>query len=947
MVDNPISEKITHQLLPIVRRFLFESGSERAARMVSVESLLEKDLGIGSLERAELFHRIEKTFGIQLADSLMVEANTVGDLVMAVSAAKPITVSRPTTAVHALEPHDTDPSMAQHFVDVIRLYQENEPKRPHIYLQDDAGHEEIIDYGSLVEWAEKVAQGLVKRGLKSGETVAIMLPTSAEFFYAFVGILLAGGIPVPIYPPFRADQIEEYAKREAMILRNAGVRVLITFQRAETLSKLLQVFVPSLLEVTTVQALMTTGIPLPELTLESSDPALIQYTSGSTGNPKGVLLSHQSLLANVRAYGEAIRVQPTDVAVSWLPLYHDMGLIGSWLGSLYYGVPLTLLSPLTFLSRPESWLWAIHYHRATVSAGPNFAYELCVRKIEDEDIEGLDLSSWRLAFNGAEAVYPKTLERFTKRFSAYGFDRHSFYPVYGLAECALALTFPAERRTPRIDRIARDTFEKENRALPVSHSDNGYYEFVACGKPLTGYDVRIVDDQITPLGEREIGNIQFKGPSAMLGYYRNPEATKAIFYDGWWDTGDRGYLAEGELFITGRKKDLIIKGGRNYYPAEIEDIASQAQGIRKGCVVSFGVTDAERGTEKLVVVAETSVDDKKRYKAIRAEVVDKIVSQLGIPPDEVLLVPPRTIPKTSSGKLRRADCKKSYLEKKLGQRTISVRLQMAKLFFSSGLRQFTTGLMDLGKSIYSGYLLVMATVTLLPTWLAVVVLPRKKASQVFRLWARSIFYWGFCPLTVKGQSHLDKKQPMIFVANHTSYMDVLVLAGILPADACFVGKKELFTVFLFRSFMQRLGYLTVDRMDFSKSESEIQRMNHILAEGRSLIIFPEGTFSYATGVRPFKSGAFKIAAETGYAICPVAIRGARKILRANHRLLKPAAIEVIIGDPILPQGKDWAEVMRLREMARLVIAKHSGEHTIDLVLAGLPSSQPFSSDSSS
>ncbi len=273
-------------------------------------------------------------------------------------------------------------------------------------------------------------------------------------------MILAGAIPVPIYPPFRADRIEEYAKREVGILRNAQARLLVTFAAAEVLSNMLQTFVPSLTKAITVKNLQASTGTLPTVAIEPDDIILIQYTSGSTGEPKGVTLTHRNMLANIRAIEKAIGIKPTDVSVSWLPLYHDMGLM-SWLGSLYFGIPVTILSPLTFLTRPERWLWTIHYHRATISGGPNFAYELCVKKINPSDIEGLDLSSWQYAFNGAEAINPKTLERFAKKFSPHGFKLESFAPVYGLAEATVGLTFPSQKREPRIDKIQREWFEKE------------------------------------------------------------------------------------------------------------------------------------------------------------------------------------------------------------------------------------------------------------------------------------------------------------------------------------------------------------------------------------------------------------------------------------------------------------------------------------------------------
>ncbi len=928
--QSPTRQK--SQILAVVQKFLIESGSDRAARSVSAASLLEQDLGIGSLERAELFHRVEKAFGIQLPDSLMIDAKRIQDVMDAVSAAHPEEFVAAQSEVPSLEAKETDPSGGNTLTEVLHLYAEKDPERPHIYLQNEKGKEEIIRYGKLYEMGKRVAQGLINKGLKHGETVAIMLPTSPEFFYAFFGVLLAGAIPVPIYPPFRVDQIEEYAKREALILRNAGVRVLITFKRAETLSKLLQNFIPSLLEVTTVDVLITNGGKFSATPLESADLALIQYTSGSTGNPKGVLLSHANLLANIKTYGEGIDIQPTDVAVSWLPLYHDMGLIGAWLGSLYYGVPLTLLSPLSFLSRPERWLWAIHYHRATISAGPNFAYELCIKKIDDEAIKGLDLSSWRLAFNGAEMIYAKTMDRFAKRFARYGFQKQAFFPAYGLAECSLALTFPPLKREPRVDRIQRKPFEKEGRAIPLQEDEKNFYEFVSCGKSVRGHDVRVVNEKNEPVSERWVGNIQFQGPSAMQGYYRNPEATKAIYHDGWWDTGDLGYLADGELFITGRLKDLIIKAGRNYYPGEIEEIASLAKGVRKGCVAAFGITDEVRGTERLVIVAEIGESNKD---GIRDEIVKKVIAQLGIPPDEVILVSPHTVPKTSSGKLRRSTCKKDYLDGKLGRRGIPSRLQMVKLFSQVSWQKLKGGMFQSGRFLFSIYVAIVFLITFLPAWLLISLSSRKQAAKWFRAWSRGIFRLCFCPITVKGHANLQTEKPMIYISNHTSYLDIIVLAGILPSDCNFIAKKELLRAPVIKYFMKKFEYITVDRVDFSKSASDAKQIEESLKQGRSVIIFPEGTFSYATGVRPFKSGAFKVAAETGIPICPVAIKGARKILRANEKLLRPYPMHVTIGEALRVQSGDWEEIVRLRESARVWIAEHSGEQTVDLIVAGV------------
>src|SRR3990167_1753123 len=521
-------------LIEITTQLLLDLDEK--TKHVTLHASLQRHLGIDSLARAELFQRIEKVYGISFPDRLMTEAETLNDILHYLQqthpAIKNIAPSSSTTATDK-EPSPVDPSNVASLTDLLLLYAQQSPQRKHIYFQNEDGNEEILTYGDLLQQALIVAHALQQYGLRPGETVAIMLPTQLGFFYAFFGILLAGGIPVPIYPPFRAHALETYAKQESRILHSAEVRILITFQQAENLSRLLSAFVPSLKLVTTLDDLMKNSQPAHIINAKLHDKAFIQYTSGSTNTPKGVLLTHYNLLSNIRAYGKAGRISSDDIVVSWLPLYHDMGLIGAWLGSLYFGVPLILMTPFSFLNRPERWLWAIHYHRATISAGPNFAYELCINKIDHTTIEGLDLSSWRIAANGAEAVYPKTLERFIDKFAPYGFKPESLYPVYGLAESTVGLAIPPLGRRTWIDYIDRLTFEAEKRAIPATAAEDKHVRaFPSCGKPIPGHEVRIVNDENHVLAERHVGQLQFRGPSSMQGYYNNPEATAAIFHNG-------------------------------------------------------------------------------------------------------------------------------------------------------------------------------------------------------------------------------------------------------------------------------------------------------------------------------------------------------------------------------------------------------------------------------
>ena len=468
---TPKTVDLESRVLGTIRQLLQELGSQRALQSLSPHASLERELGLGSLERVELLARLEKEFSRTLPDRVLTDAETPADLVKALGASSKdlqeapaavrvrmsppgsATAAPPVVAGDLLSVLDSPGVVSLN--DVLERFAERDPMRPHVHLHGEEQRPRVINYAELLARASSVAAGLTIRGLGPGETVALMLPTSADFFFAFFGVLLAGGVPVPIYPPFKASRLEEYAQRQSRILQNAGARFLITFRQAEKLARLLKPGIPSLRGVVAVSDLAAENAGRQGIRGRSvsrgDQMALIQYTSGSTGDPKGVVLTHSNLLANIRAIGAGLNLQPGDFGVSWLPLYHDMGLIGSWLTALCFGVPTAILSPLAFLSRPERWLWAIHEHRGTVSAAPNFAYELCARKIDDRALEGLDLSCWRVTLNGAEPISPDTLERFARRFERYGFRAESFLPVYGLAESSVALTFPPLGRKPRVD----------------------------------------------------------------------------------------------------------------------------------------------------------------------------------------------------------------------------------------------------------------------------------------------------------------------------------------------------------------------------------------------------------------------------------------------------------------------------------------------------------------
>ncbi len=922
-----VPEHVEKQLLDLLREFLEEMGAERALKRVSLTADFEADLGIDSLGRIEFIHRVEEAVSCKLSTSVFGEAQNLNDLIKFVSSCVPYE-DLAKMRLPESEMGDISPSLpkGRTLVDSLLTQVKHTPNKVHIYLMQEDGSESTITYQMLYDKAMALAGGLIARGLKPDETVAIMLPTSEDFFVSFMGILLSGGIPVPIYPPMRPSRLEEYVLREANLLRNAGARFLITFPQAQTLSYLIQGLIPSMHEVITVAKLSASHEPFTPPVILPTDPAFIQYTSGSTGNPKGVLLTHANILANLNAAAEVINVTPQDRIVSWLPLYHDMGLIGCWFGSLYYSVPLSIMSPLTFISRPETWLWAIHTHKGTLTAAPNFAYELCIRRIKDKDIQGLDLSSLRLVLNGAEAIHPETLRRFIERFEPYGFKPSAMYPVYGLAESTVALAFPPiSRQQPRIDVIKRDELENNKIAVTADPEDKHASEFVGCGSAIPGHQIKIVDKDGVDLPERTVGRLLFKGPSCMEGYYNNPTATAAIKHDGWIDSGDFAYIAEGDVFITGRTKDVIIKAGKNIYPDDIEDITGKVPGIRSGRVIAFGVEDKSKGTERLIIVAETMEKDKEARDHIVAEVTSKLVIELGLPPDEVVLARPGTIPKTSSGKLQRSACKAEYVSNRLQHKTVPVWMQMGKITTRSYLERMKKILSKVGHLVFTIYAALLAIPIVVLGLISIALTPQKIAQHLAKFWLRLFFALSGMAIKITDKQYLTKKLPTVYVANHSSYIDALIMAAVLPAGSAAVGKKELVSFKPFKWLWNKLGHMTVERQDITQGLSDLVLMEEALRTGTSLLIFPEGTFTHVPGLRQFKTGAFKLAVDTGVPICPVAIEGAREILPDGSFLLKPRSINITVYPPLFPESTEWSEVLRLSAMAREEIAKGCGE----------------------
>jgi len=524
--------------------------------------------------------------------------------------------------------------------------------------------EQGLSFGQLRDRALRAGAALRECGLRPGDRVALILPTGIDFLLAYFGAQLAGLVPSAIAPPFMPRNRDYYVQDKCAMLNGIGAAALVTTADHHQIAHAIRAGVPGMRAVLTADQLdvdAAKGSGATDHAVKPGDIAMIQFSSGSNGRQKGVALTHAGIMANLRSQHLAMGTTRKDVFVSWLPLYHDMGLLGCVSQALFAGCQLVLMSPTLFIASPLAWLRAMHEKGGTIGVAPNFGYQLCVDRIGEPESARLDLSRWRLALNGAEMVLEQTLDQFVARFGPLGFRRQTFMPVYGLAEATLAVCFTPPQTGPIVDRVRRCPLAARGVAEPCGRAEAGV-AVVSVGRPVPGMQVRIVDGAGREVAERVQGRVLIRSASVMAGYYNDPAATDETLRDGWLDTGDMAYRAGENFVLTGRYKDVIIKAGRNYMPELFEQAAALVPGVRKNAVAAFGVALAGKGTETIVVMAETKLrDEAERAELIRA-VRHAVSRRLEMTPDEVVLVPPRTIPKTTSGKVQRPLCRKMYLE---------------------------------------------------------------------------------------------------------------------------------------------------------------------------------------------------------------------------------------------------------------------------------------------
>jgi fatty-acyl-CoA synthase len=546
---------------------------------------------------------------------------------------------------------------------VIERARQAPDQRCLIFVHED-GTQREVSAAAFHRDALHHAQALCAAGIEANDLVILVLRHSPELLSAFWGAMYLGAIPAIF--PFLSEKLDPilYMRRVQTLVAHSGARVVITFpefrQDLETLLADVNCAVMSTDDML-AQRLGAPGLPGGAVA-SGENIAFLQHSSGTTGLQKGVALSHRAVLNQIAAYSLAIGTNAEDVIVSWLPLYHDMGLIAGFVMPIVLGIPLVLLSPFHWVRDPKILLWAVHDHKGTLSWLPNFAYNHCARSIRPRDLNGLDLCSWRAVINCSEPVRHDSHQLFLERFAPYGFRAKALASCYAMAENTFAVTQSHLGEPPHVEWIDLPGLQQQKQAVPVAPDHPHAAPMVSCGMPIQGTAVAVVGESGQPLPERAVGEIILRGNSMLSEYYRRPDLTSQAIREDWYYSGDMGYLAAGHLYVTGRKKDLIIVGGKNVYPQDLEAIANNVPGITPGRAVAFGLPNKRLGSEGIVMVCERNrAVHGTDHNHIEAQLRQQVVRQMDVTLEDVRVVEQRWLLKTSSGKIARTENRDKYL----------------------------------------------------------------------------------------------------------------------------------------------------------------------------------------------------------------------------------------------------------------------------------------------
>jgi acyl-CoA synthetase (AMP-forming)/AMP-acid ligase II len=546
-----------------------------------------------------------------------------------------------------------------------RIYREC-PDRVTVYLQQNRQPDVAITYRDLLRGAAGYARALDEAGVRAGDVVVVILQHGADLLFAFWGAVLHGAVPSIM--PFLTEKLapERYRQDLAALIATTAPAALITYP--EFVDEVQGAIAALSADAVAPRVLVSSAVTPQEPDFEAlggmrrqpDDLVLLQHSSGTTGLQKGVALSHRAVFNQLDVYAEAIHLTQSDIIVSWLPLYHDMGLIASFLMPILRRVPLVHMSPFDWVRAPYKLLQALSHYRGTLTWLPNFAYNFCAQKIRERDLQGVDLSSVRAVINCSEPTYWASHQAFSQRFEPYGLRAGSLATCYAMAENVFAVTQAGIDAPVTVDEVDQRALLVERVARPAADATSAV-KLLSAGRALPNVQVRVLDDARRDTPERYIGEIALRSDCLLSGYYHRDDLTASAFHEGWYLTGDLGYMAAGELYVTGRKKDLIIVGGKNVYPQDLERLASEVPGVHPGRVVAFGVTNAAAGTEDVVMVAEADTPDADELQRIADAIRQHVTRGSDVALRQVYMVDARWLLKTSSGKTARAANRDKYL----------------------------------------------------------------------------------------------------------------------------------------------------------------------------------------------------------------------------------------------------------------------------------------------
>lgn len=539
------------------------------------------------------------------------------------------------------------------------------PERVAVYLQFSGREDLPLTYEQLLRGASRFGRTLQREGIQPGEVVVLILQHGEDLLYSFWGAMLHGAIPSIM--PFLTEKLspERYRSDLTALVGVTKPSAIVTYPEFEADVR------SALKEGDSVRAIILTNQleDESELNFETvagftrsvDDIVLLQHSSGTTGLQKGVALSHQALFNQLEAYASALALNENDVIVSWLPLYHDMGLIAGFLMPILSGVPLVISSPFDWVRAPYRLMQSISKYRGTLTWLPNFAYNFCAQKIRDRHLEGVDLSSWRAVINCSEPVRWEAHQAFYNSFQKYGLKWEALQTSYAMAENVFAVTQSRMGSEPAVIEIDRESFMVQRVASDPTDGRPSM-KMMSSGRPLENVQIRVLDEKGSDVPERVIGEVALKSDCMLTGYFNRPDITEKAFREGWYLTGDYGFLCGGELYVSGRKKDMIIVGGKNVYPQDLEALTYEVPGVHAGRSVAFGMFDESQGTEEVVIIAEVDSEDEEEQQKVADALRTHVTKNSAIALRHVKVVGPRWIVKTSSGKTARSANKEKFLK---------------------------------------------------------------------------------------------------------------------------------------------------------------------------------------------------------------------------------------------------------------------------------------------